>query len=159
MTFNYEKLLDETGWRILQALQENGRISFSELGRLVGLTPPATAERVRKMEEAGIITGYRAMVNPEKLGWQFTAIITLNTSPERYPAIITLVNQLDEVLDCHHVTGNYSFIIKVVAPSMNQLESLIGQLSQYGSTATFIVLSSPVQDKIIRSFYENKVDK
>ena len=156
MTFNYEKLLDQTGWRILQILQEEGRLSFSELGRLVGLTPPAAAERVRKMEEAGIITGYRAIVNPAKIGWQFTAIIHLTTTPNQYPEITVLVNQLDQIIECHHVTGNCSFIIKVIATSMTQLEDVIRQLSEYGETATSIVLSSPVQAKIISKFSQDK---
>jgi Lrp/AsnC family leucine-responsive transcriptional regulator len=145
MTFNYEKILDRTSWKLLQVLQTNGRMSFSELGRRVGLTSPAVAERLRKMEEAGIITGYRADVNPEKVGLSLTAIIGLTTSPDRYPQIITLIQNMPEVLECHHVTGNYSFVMKIIAKSTAHLESAIAQLSQYGSTTTSIVLSSPIK--------------
>jgi Lrp/AsnC family leucine-responsive transcriptional regulator len=120
-------------------------MSFSELGRRVGLTSPAVAERLRKMEEAGIITGYRADVNPEKVGLSLTAIIGLTTSPDRYPQIITLIQNMPEVLECHHVTGNYSFVMKIIAKSTAHLESAIAQLSQYGSTTTSIVLSSPIK--------------
>ncbi|HEY9632980.1 MAG TPA: Lrp/AsnC family transcriptional regulator [Coleofasciculaceae cyanobacterium] len=141
MTFDPEKLLDDTGWQLLQALQADARLSFAELGRMVGLSPPAVAERVRRMEDAGIIMGYRAEVNPEKIGLPLTALIALTTTPQQYPQVIALINDLPEVLECHHVTGNGSFSIKAIASSISHLESLIEQLSRYGQTSTSIVLS------------------
>ncbi len=142
MTFDTEKLLDDTGWQLLEALQEDARLSFAELGRRVGLSPPAVAERVRRMEEAGIITGYRAQINPEKIGVPLTAFIGLITSPQQYPSIVALVNDLSEVLECHHVAGSYSFMLKAIASSISHLETLIAQLSRYGQTTTLIVLST-----------------
>ncbi|HEY9728704.1 MAG TPA: Lrp/AsnC family transcriptional regulator [Chroococcales cyanobacterium] len=142
MTFDSEKLLDDTGWQLLQALQQDARLSFAELGRRVELSPPAVAERVRRLEDAGIITRYRAEVNPEKVGLPLTAMIGLTTTPQQYPQVIALIKALPEVLECHHVTGNSSFSIKAIASSMSHLERLIEQLSRYGSTATSIVLST-----------------
>lgn len=150
MTFDSEKLLDAVGWQLLAALQEDARLSFAELGRRVGLSPPAVAERVRRLEEVGIITGYCAQVNPEKVGLPLMALIGLTTTPQQYPKIIALVRDLPEVLECHHVTGSCSFSIKAIASSIAHLESLIEQLSQFGPTATSIVLSSPVKGRGIR---------
>ncbi|MCA1991615.1 MAG: Lrp/AsnC family transcriptional regulator [Coleofasciculus sp. S288] len=141
MTFDSEKLLDDTGWQLIQALQDDARLSFAELGRRVGLSPPAVAERVRRMEEAGIITGYRVEINPGKSGLPLMALIGLTTTPQQYPEVIALINNLPEVLECHHVTGNYSFVIKAIASSMSHLEALIGKLSRYGQTSTSLVLS------------------
>ena len=158
MTLNSERLLDRTGWQILHALQNDARLSFSQFGRQVGLSAPAVAERVRRMEETGIITGYRAQVNPEKVGMPLTAIIELTTSPNNYPRIFTVIDQLPEILECHHVTGHYSFTIKAIAESMAHLEQLIGKLSQYGSTTTAIVLSSPIKAKAIAPATSLKIE-
>jgi len=149
MTLDHTKLLDEVGWRILAALQEDGRLSFAELGRRVGLSLPAVAERVRRLEEAGIITGYRAEVNMVKIELPIMAFIRMNTPRDQYPALIALLNKLPQALECHHLTGSESFIIKVVVASIADLETLIGQLSVFGQTSTSIVLSSPVLKRVI----------
>ena len=144
MTLESKKLLDEVGWQILRALQENARLSFAELGRRVGLSLPAVAERVRRMEEAEIITGYRAEVDMAKIGLPIMAFIRMNTPSDQYPPLIAWLSSLPQALECHHLTGSESFIIKVVVASIADLETLIGQLSDYGQTTTSIVLSSPV---------------
>ncbi|MEC4983002.1 MAG: Lrp/AsnC family transcriptional regulator [Oscillatoria sp. PMC 1068.18] len=153
MAFHHEKLLDETSWQLLNALQTNARLSFSELGRMVKLSSPAAAERIRRLEEAGVIVGYQAQLNAKEIGLPLSAIIQLTTSPEKYPQIIDLVNDLPEVLECHHVTGNYSFSLKVIAASIAHLEELIGKLSLYGKTSTSIILSSPVNARVINPKY------
>lgn len=127
----------------------DARLSYAELGRRVGLSLPAVAERVRRMEEAGIITGYRAEVNPGAMGLSILAFIRLNVAGREYPVIIALIKELTEVLECHHLTGTDSFILKVTTSSIPHLESLITQLSTYGQTATSIVLSSPVTKRVI----------
>jgi len=127
----------------------DARLSYAELGRRVGLSLPAVAERVRRMEEAGIITGYRAEVNPGAMGVSILAFIRLNTVGGEYPVIIALIQELPEVLECHHLTGTDSFIMKVATSSIPHLESLITRLSTYGQTATSIVLSSPVTKRVI----------
>ena len=148
MALKNKKLLDDVGWQLLAALQQNARLSFAELGRQVGLSLPAVAERVRRMEEAGIITGYRAEVAVDKIGLTVMAFIRVSTSGEQYPAVISLGNDLPEVIECHHLTGTDSFIMKVVASSIPHLEALITRFSTYGQTTTSIVLSSPVTNQI-----------
>jgi Lrp/AsnC family leucine-responsive transcriptional regulator len=149
MDLDFEKLLDRTGLQILRALQENARLSFSELGRRVALSSPAVAERVRKMEETGIISGYHARVEPEKVGLPIWAFILLKTQAKKYPDIILLARRLPEILECHHVSGGESFIIKVVASSIPHLEELIEKLSPFGETSTLVVLSSPVDKQAL----------
>ena len=126
-------------------MQENARLSYSELGRQLGLSAPAVAGRVRKMEEAGLITGYHAEVNPAQLGYGVLAFIRLTTSTDKYPRVLELAQRLPEIRECHHVTGGEAFILKVLATSIPHLESIIAQLSAYGATSTSIVLSSPVK--------------
>ncbi|WP_193173680.1 Lrp/AsnC family transcriptional regulator [Nisaea nitritireducens] len=149
MSANGEGQLDKVGWQLLRVLQEDARLSFSELGRRVGLSSPAIAERVRRMEDLGIITGYRTTVNPDKLGYPTTAFIHLKTSGEHYNKIATVAHTLSEVLECHHVTGQDSYMIKVIVSSMVHLEHVISQMRKYGETTTSIVLSSPVKGKMI----------
>jgi Lrp/AsnC family leucine-responsive transcriptional regulator len=150
MTSEIERLLDETGWHILEALQENARLSFSELGQRVGLSSPAVAERVRRMEDAGIITGYRAEVNTAKIGYPITAIIRISNSPgERCTRFSASAQEIPEVLECYRVTGSDSLIMKVMASSVVHLESLIDRLSEHGQLTTSIVLSTPVSRKIV----------
>ena len=150
MALEIERLLDETGWHILEALQENARLSFSELGQRVGLSSPAVAERVRRMEDAGIITGYRAEVNTAKIGYPITAIIRISNSPgERCTRLNASAQEIPEVLECHRVTGSDSFIMKVVVTSIVHLEALIYRLMEYGPSTSSVVLSSPIEGKPI----------
>jgi Lrp/AsnC family leucine-responsive transcriptional regulator len=144
MSDRIERMLDETGWEILRALQENARVSWSVLGRRVGLSAPAVAERVRRMEDAGLITGYRAQVDPARLGFAVPAIIRVSAPEEKCAALKSLIKSLLEVRDCHHVTGTDSFVLTVAATSVGHLESLIERLGRYGTPTTSIILSSPV---------------
>ncbi|MBM3217887.1 MAG: Lrp/AsnC family transcriptional regulator [Candidatus Rokubacteria bacterium] len=145
MATRAERLLDETGWRILDALQDNARIPFSELGRQVGRSAPAVGERVRRMEEAGLITGYRVELGLEKLGFPIVAVIRVAAPEEKCPRLKTLADGLAEVLECHHVTGADAFVLKVIARSVKHLESVIEAIARHGGTpATAVVLSSPV---------------
>jgi len=145
MTLQVEKILDPVGRKLLRALQENARLTFSELGRQLGLSGPAVAERVRKLEELEIITGYHAEVNAAHLGFGVLAFIRLTTSTDKYSRVLELAQRLPEIRECHHVTGGEAFIMKVLATSIPHLESIIAQLSAYGATSTSIVLSSPVR--------------
>lgn len=149
MTFETKKLMDEVGWQIIQALQENARLSFAELGRLVGLSLPAVAERVRRLEEAGIITGYHAEINLPKVGLTIMAFIRINVSADRYPQIIAIAGDLPEVLECYHLSGTDSFIVKAVTTSIPHLEALITRLSAFGQTTTSIVLSSSLNKRVV----------
>ncbi|MDJ0632820.1 MAG: Lrp/AsnC family transcriptional regulator [Xenococcaceae cyanobacterium MO_188.B29] len=150
MNFDSVKTLDTTSWQLLEALQEDARLSYAELGRRVGLSPPAAAERIKRMEEMGIIAGYRVEIDAEKIGLPITALIALTTTPQQYPQVISLMINLVEIQFCHHVTGDSSFIMEARVSSIAHLEKLIEQLSQYGQTKTSIVLSSPImRQKIV----------
>ena len=148
MTFDSTNNMDRTSWQLLMILQEDARLSYAELGRRVGLSPPAAAERIRKMEEIGIITGYCVEIADEKLGLPIKALINLTTTPQQYPQVIALMNNLAEVRFCYHVTGNSSFTIEVRASSIAHLEKIVEQLSLHGQTQTSIVLSSPIKKRI-----------
>ncbi|EFH83851.1 Lrp/AsnC family transcriptional regulator [Ktedonobacter racemifer] len=143
MTFKDDFLLDETGWNILRELQRDARQSFPELGRRVGLSSPAVAERVRKLEDAGVITGYGARINPAKVGLPMMAFVRLTTTPMSETGLHTFITDLPELLECHRVTGNESFLLKLVVTSISHLERVLNQLMNYGPVATSIVLSTP----------------
>ena len=145
MAVDPQTSLDDTDWQLLIALQNDARLSFAELGRRVGLSPPAVTERVRRMEESGILLGYRAIVDPKAIGIELRVLIDLTTTPQRYPAVIAFMQECAAIHQAHHVTGNASFRIEALVPSITALETLVGQLSEYGHTETSIVLSSPIQ--------------
>jgi Lrp/AsnC family leucine-responsive transcriptional regulator len=150
MALEIEKLLDTTGWQLLHALQQNARLSYSELGQRVGLSSPAVAERIRRMEDAGIISGYHAEINLAKVGYPITAIIRMSNSPgERCSRFTGYVEDIPEVLTCYRVTGSDALIMKVMASSVEHLEALIDQLSAHGQLTTSIVLSTPVTRRIV----------
>jgi Lrp/AsnC family transcriptional regulator, leucine-responsive regulatory protein len=143
MSSHDEKLLDDIGWRLLEELQVDARLSYTELGRRVGLSTPAVMERIHKMEDAGIITGYRAEVNPEKIGFQVTAFIRVRLGHEVVPRLESLFKEIPEIIECHRVTGNDSLIMKVHVTSIEHLETVIQRITPYGMPATSIVLSTP----------------
>jgi Lrp/AsnC family transcriptional regulator, leucine-responsive regulatory protein len=144
-----DKIMDETGWRILGELQENARISFSELGRRVALTPPAVAERVRRMEETGIIAGYRAQPDHERIGLPITAFIRWTATGNDCAYLGEVAKDVPEIIECHRVTGEESYVVKVVVRSVEHLEELIDRLMPYGETKTSVVLSSPVTHRAV----------
>ena len=142
-------MTDEIDWKIIKELQLNARISFAELGRRIGLTTPAVIERVRKLEDARIITGYRAEIDPAKVGFPVTAFIRMSISGIDYSHIIEVAKESNEVLECHRGTGGDSFILKVAVADVEHLQNLIDRLTPYGITTTSVVLSSPVKNRVI----------
>ena len=142
-------MIDEIGWKIIREMQLNARITFAELGRRVGLTTPAVIERVRKLEDAKIITGYRAEIDAAKVGFPVTAFIRMSISGIDYSHIIEVAKKSSEVLECHRGTGGDSFILKVAVADVEHLQNLIDKLTPYGITTTSIVLSSPVKNRVI----------
>lgn len=145
-SFDRAHLLDEIGQQLVAALQENARLSFSELGRLVGLSAPAVAERVRRLEEAAVITGYHATVDPSALGLTIGAFIRLSTSGDRGDGgrVLSLARQLPEVLECYGITGTDSFLLKVAVESVPHLGRLLQQLETFGQLNTSIILTTIV---------------
>jgi Lrp/AsnC family leucine-responsive transcriptional regulator len=143
-------LLDETGKKLLSALQENARSSFADLGRRIGLSPAATAERLRRLEEAGVVRGYRVEIDREALGLPILAIVRLSCDGAMYRPFLKAVQSLEAVVECHHVAGGDAFILKVVAASVEQLERLVEKLLNFGVPTTSVVFSSPVADRKLR---------
>ncbi len=139
--------LDAIAWKILEHLQQNARVSFAELGRKVGLSTPAVAERVHRLEEAGVITGYHALVNPARLGVPIHVLVrlTIPGGDLQVSRAVTAIKDLPEINRCHRITGDESFILEAHVVSIRHLESLIDKLSALGATSTSTVLSLPVE--------------
>jgi len=139
--------LDAIAWKILENLQGHARMSFAELGRKVGLSTPAVAERVRRLEEAGVITGYHARVDMTKLGVPIHVVmrLTIPGGDLQIGRTVSTIKELPEITRCHRITGDESFVIEAHLVSVRHLEALIDKLSAFGATATSTVLSSPVE--------------
>lgn len=137
--------MDSISHRILAELQADARISFAELGRKVGLSAPAVTERVRRLESEGVITGYHAHIDPVAAGRTILAFVRMTSPPELGARLSTLVRDIPEVLEFHHVTGTEGFVLKVAVESVAHLEKVIARLLPFGQTTTSIVLSSPVE--------------
>ncbi|MFF6918620.1 winged helix-turn-helix transcriptional regulator [Streptomyces sp. NPDC012466] len=135
--------LDVTDWAILAEVQRDGRIPFTELARRVNLSASATKERVRRLEEAGVITGYRAEVNPERTGYPVMAVVRLKYPGPgtRHQPLRRLLEERPEILECLRTTGDDCYVMKVAATSMAHLEELVDELAEFGSTTTNLVLS------------------
>jgi Lrp/AsnC family leucine-responsive transcriptional regulator len=138
------ELIDSVNLRLLQELQQDPRLSMSELGRRVGMSSPAVTERVRRLEEAGAIQGYRLDLNPAVLGLPVAAYVRIRPNPGQLPKVAELARQIPEVVECHRVTGEDCFILKVHIPAIDQLDRLLDAFLMYGSTTTTIIQSSPV---------------
>jgi len=138
------ELLDDVNVRLLKELQQDPRLTMSELGRRVGMSAPAVTERVRRMEEAGIILGYRLDINPAPLGLPITVYIRIRPSPGQLPKVAELARQIPEVVECHRITGEDCFILKAFMPTMDQMDRILDLFLLYGSTTTSIVQTSPV---------------
>lgn len=145
-----DKLLDDIGRQILRALQENARVSFSDLGRIVSLSSPAVAERVKRLEQAGYIKGYSAVVDREKLGYPITAFVRLNVGVGMIKDADDAIRSIPEVVEAHRLTGRDAFLVKLGVSNVAHLEGIVDMLAEYGQTTSSIVLSTPVDDKVLR---------
>ncbi len=139
--------LDSINRTLLEILQHDARIGYAELGRRVGLSPPAVAERVKRLEDMGIITGYRAEVDRTKLGYPLTAFIRLRTTSDLYGRLRQSLLELPEVLECHHLTGEDALLLKAACRSIKHLDEVLGRISPFGATISSIVLSSFVEHR------------
>ncbi|MCX5232261.1 Lrp/AsnC family transcriptional regulator [Streptomyces sp. NBC_00233] len=135
---------DATDWRILEALQSEGRASFAELARTVSMSPSAVTERVRRLEDAGVISGYTAIVDQDRLGLPILAFVRLRYPHGNYKPFHDLLGTTPEILEAHHVTGDDCFVLKVAARSMRHLEEISGKIATLGSVTTSVVYSSPL---------------
>lgn len=137
--------MDKINWKLLRALEVNARLSYAELGKLVHLSAPAVAERIRKLEELGVITGYGARINLENIGIPITALVECEVYRTQERAFKELVLSLDEVVDCYNVTGPSAFVLRVAVTSMSKLDVLLERLIDMSDTKTMMILSRPVQ--------------
>jgi Lrp/AsnC family transcriptional regulator, leucine-responsive regulatory protein len=142
--------LDEVDWQILSILQIEARISFKELGQRIGLTGTAIAERVRKLEDEGIIEGYSIKLNRKKIGLPVVAFFKLRVQVEHCRRLQELAIALPEIIEAHRVVGNEYYILKGVLPSMQHLKALMEKFIQLGAVNVSIVLSTTVADKSIQ---------
>jgi Lrp/AsnC family leucine-responsive transcriptional regulator len=144
--------IDDIGWVLLEELQRNGRASFRDLGERVGLSAPAVAERVRRLERAGVITGYSVTLDFERLGLPILAVIRVNATGDYVDQVSNNAAMLPEVLSCHRVTGTESHVVRAVMPSTLHLEEFLIKLIKdtgHSTTITNIVTSSPVTNGVI----------
>lgn len=144
MTAFSSSSLDATDWRLLEALQRDGRATYAELARAVSMSPSAVTERVRRLEEAGVITGYTAVIDHERIGLPVLALVRLRYPTGNYRPFHDLLSTTPEVLEAHHVTGEDCFVLKVAARSMRHLEEVTGRIAGLGPVTTSVVYSSPL---------------
>jgi Lrp/AsnC family leucine-responsive transcriptional regulator len=140
---------DQTDVRILEALQRDGRASYAELAREVSMSASAVAERVRRLEESGVISGYSAVVDPDRLGFNILAFVRLRYPNGNYKPFHDLLAVTPEVVEAHHVTGEDCFVLKVLTRSMAHLEQVTGRIGGLGSITTNVVYSSPLPRRAI----------
>ena len=136
--------LDATDRRIIGELATDGRVSLAELGRRVSLSSPAVAERVQRLERSGVITGYRAEIDPRMLGYQLTAIVRIKPAPGQLARIPELAAEIPEIGECHRITGEDCFYLKVFLRSIDELGALLDRFLVYGDTTTSLINASPI---------------
>lgn len=139
--------MDNIDYEIIRHLQSDGRIPIKKLAEQVCLTPPAVAERIKKLEMLGIIKGYKAVINPHKLGLNIHVIINITISSEKQREFVEFAKNCDNIVKCYHVTGKFSMCIEAVFREMEDLEAMIGKIQKFGNTQTMIVMSRPIESK------------
>jgi Lrp/AsnC family leucine-responsive transcriptional regulator len=142
-----ELLRDARNLELLRLLRQDPRISISELARRIGMSSPAVRERVLRLEEAGIIRGYRLELDPVALGYPLCAFVRVRPAPGRLPQVAELARRLPQVSECHRVTGDDCFVLKVHLRGLEQLDELIDQFLAHGQTTTSLVQSTPVPSR------------
>jgi Lrp/AsnC family transcriptional regulator, leucine-responsive regulatory protein len=137
-------LLDEINLRLLGELQADGRIGMAELGRRIGMSPPAVAERVQRLERAGVITGYRAELDPAALGFPVSAVVRIRPSPGMLQRVREVALETPEVAECFRITGEDCYLLRLHLRSIDELEEILDRFTPWGQTTTSIVHSTPV---------------
>jgi Lrp/AsnC family leucine-responsive transcriptional regulator len=137
-------LLDATNRALLAQLQADARLPVAELGRRVGLSPPAVAERLRRLEAEGVIRGYRADVDPRALGFALAAVLRIRPAPRQIPKVAEIARDTPEVVECHRITGEDCYFMKLHVRDVEHLEEVIDRFTPFGATTTSIMQSSPV---------------
>jgi Lrp/AsnC family transcriptional regulator, leucine-responsive regulatory protein len=143
--------MDQTDWRIIAELQRDGRLSYNQLGKLVNMSSPAVAERVRRLEEAGVIAGYQARIDPARAGLPLTAFVQLRCSLTRCLLKTTEADEFPEVVEVHKLSGNWCTMLKVRVASLPHLEGLFERLGQHGEMNTHVVLSTQYEGRPVEA--------
>jgi Lrp/AsnC family leucine-responsive transcriptional regulator len=138
------QLLDDINRRLLEELQTDGRVAFAELGRRVGLSAPAVAERVGRLEREGVITGYRAVVDPRSIGYQLAAVVRIRPFARQIHKIPEIAEQTPEIVECERITGEDCYLVRLHVREMADLEPVLDRFTPFGQTTTSIVHSAPV---------------
>jgi Lrp/AsnC family transcriptional regulator, leucine-responsive regulatory protein len=139
--------MDQTDWRIIIELQRDGRLSYNKLGRLVNLSSPAVAERVRRLEEAGVIAGYQAKIDPARAGLPLTTFVQMRCALGRCLLKNTVADDFPEVVEVHKLSGNSCTMLKVRVASMRHLEGLLERLGEHGEMNSHVVLSTQYEGR------------
>lgn len=147
MRFDPKAGLDATDWKLLDLLQRNARLGYADLGRKLKLSPPAVAERMKRLEERGVVRAYRAEIDLTSLGRGLHVYLRVVVAPKDYARFKKLVEGLDEVFECHHVTGSESFVLRAAVDTVPSLEALIQKLTVYGPTTTSVILSTSLDQR------------
>jgi Lrp/AsnC family leucine-responsive transcriptional regulator len=147
----FSKELDALNWKILIELQKNARISYTELGKKIGLTPPAVADRIAKLEEVQIIKGYKAEIDIEKLGYPIRAIMCFTINNGKEKVFTDVLKNTPEVYECSRITGNYCMVIKLAVKHSSELDEIIRRFKEYGNSTTEVVLSTPIENKVFEN--------
>jgi Lrp/AsnC family leucine-responsive transcriptional regulator len=138
------QLLDSVSLRILAELEANARLTLADLGRRIGMSPPAVAERVQRLERAGVIVGYRAEIDPRALGYGVAAVVRVRPAPGQLRRIPEVAAETSEVVECYRITGEDCFLMKLHLRRMEDLEEILDRFTPYGLTTTSIIHSAPV---------------
>lgn len=138
------KDVDAIDLRIITELQANARVSLAELGRRVGLSAPAVGDRIRRLEETGVITGYHAAVDPKTLGFPVTIMVRVRPAVRELQRIAKIAQEIPEIVECHRTTGDDCFQFTMHLRSVDRLEPILDQFTPYGRTTTSLVQSAPV---------------
>ncbi|KRP94732.1 AsnC family transcriptional regulator [Bradyrhizobium yuanmingense] len=151
--------IDAKDLKILEALQANARVPLSELGRSVGLSQPAVSERVKRFEEAGIIEGYGARINPRALGLGLMALVRLRTSHEHIKTCLKRFSEIPHIIEVHRVTGDDCFVLKVLVPAPEDLETIVDRIAGFGAVTTSLVLRSEPVRPIGKDLVRKKMER
>ena len=141
--------LDTTNIDLLRELEADARLSLAELGRRVGLSSPAVADRLERLEEAGVIRGYRAEIDPRALGYELAVVLRIRPAPRELKKVAELAQRTPEVVECHRITGDDCYLMKAHVRDVEHMEEVIDRFAIYGQTTTSIVQSSPVPGRSV----------
>jgi len=146
---NENDILDPMNQRLLEELQADARVTIAELGRRINLSAPAVADRIQRLERAGVITGYRAEVDPKAIGFPIAAVVRIRPTTRHLQKIPELAREIPEVVDCYRITGEDCFFVKLHLRSMDDLEEILDRFLVLGQTTTSIVHSAPLSGRAL----------